>query len=202
MGGSVSLVGVTIAHNNSGEGGGLFKSGGGSDTFTTATLTNSTVSNNNATTGGGISNFGNLILRSVTVTANTATDLVAELPTEVGCRRTTTDRSSSRTRSLRVTRPRARTPMYAVCMARTLYRSRRRGTTFIGLLGTGVDDPIGVNGDIVGTIASPINALLGPLQDNAGPTLTHALLVGSPAIDAGNNFGVPVTDLAPRAEDD
>ena len=34
--------------------------------------------------------------------------------------------------------------------------------------------------------------LLGPLQDNGGPTLTHALLPGSPAIDAGNpNFHPP-----------
>ncbi len=31
--------------------------------------------------------------------------------------------------------------------------------------------------------------LLGPLQDNGGPTLTHALLAGSPAIDAGNPAG-------------
>jgi hypothetical protein len=29
--------------------------------------------------------------------------------------------------------------------------------------------------------------LLGPLQDNGGPTRTHALLEGSPAIDTGNN---------------
>ena len=29
--------------------------------------------------------------------------------------------------------------------------------------------------------------LLGPLADNGGPTMTHALLPGSPAIDAGNN---------------
>jgi hypothetical protein len=29
--------------------------------------------------------------------------------------------------------------------------------------------------------------LLGPLQDNGGPTPTHALLEGSPAIDGGNN---------------
>jgi hypothetical protein len=29
------------------------------------------------------------------------------------------------------------------------------------------------------------NAQLGPLQDNGGPTLTHALLAGSPAIDTG-----------------
>src|SRR5699024_7389733 len=29
--------------------------------------------------------------------------------------------------------------------------------------------------------------MLGPLQDNGGPTPTHALLPGSPAVDAGNN---------------
>jgi predicted outer membrane repeat protein len=34
--------------------------------------------------------------------------------------------------------------------------------------------------------------LLGPLHNNGGPTLTHALLPGSPAIDAGNpNFTPP-----------
>jgi predicted outer membrane repeat protein len=34
--------------------------------------------------------------------------------------------------------------------------------------------------------------MLGPLQDNGGPTFTHALLPGSPAIDAGNpNFTPP-----------
>ena len=31
--------------------------------------------------------------------------------------------------------------------------------------------------------------LLGPLADNGGPTLTHAPLPGSPAIDKGNSFG-------------
>ena len=38
------------------------------------------------------------------------------------------------------------------------------------------------------------NALLGPLADNGGPTWTHALLAGSPAIDAANNAVCPVTD--------
>jgi hypothetical protein len=45
----------------------------------------------------------------------------------------------------------------------------------------------GVNGNLVGSAAAPIDPRLGPLQDNGGPTLTHALLPGSPAIDAGNN---------------
>jgi predicted outer membrane repeat protein len=45
----------------------------------------------------------------------------------------------------------------------------------------------GVNGDLVGTAANPIDPLLGALQNNGGPTLTHALLAGSRAINAGSN---------------
>lgn len=37
-------------------------------------------------------------------------------------------------------------------------------------------------------------AKLGPLQDNGGATQTHALLSGSPAIDAGDNTACPGTD--------
>lgn len=52
-------------------------------------------------------------------------------------------------------------------------------------------NPTDVNVTANITIADP---LLGPLQDNGGSTLTHALLPGSPAINAGNNTGVPSTD--------
>jgi predicted outer membrane repeat protein len=45
----------------------------------------------------------------------------------------------------------------------------------------------GLNGNQIGTAAAPIDPRLGPLADNGGPTLTHALLTGSPAIDAGSN---------------
>jgi CSLREA domain-containing protein len=44
----------------------------------------------------------------------------------------------------------------------------------------------GVSGDQIGTHAAPIDAKLGPLADYGGPTLTHALMNGSPAIDGGN----------------
>ena len=44
----------------------------------------------------------------------------------------------------------------------------------------------GVNGDKVGSGASPIDPLLDALANNGGPTLTHALLPGSPAMNAGN----------------
>jgi hypothetical protein len=40
----------------------------------------------------------------------------------------------------------------------------------------------GENGNLVG-----VDPVLGELKDNGGPTLTHALLGGSPAIDAGDN---------------
>ena len=43
------------------------------------------------------------------------------------------------------------------------------------------------NGNLIGTQANPIDALLGPLADNGGLTMTHLLFAGSPAIDAGDN---------------
>jgi hypothetical protein len=45
------------------------------------------------------------------------------------------------------------------------------------------------NGNLVGTAASPINPLLDALANNGGPTQTHALLPGSPAIDRGTAAG-------------
>jgi len=53
-------------------------------------------------------------------------------------------------------------------------------------------------GDIVN--ADP---LLAPLADNGGATQTHALLFGSPAIDAGDNIGCPTADQrdSPRPRD-
>jgi hypothetical protein len=52
----------------------------------------------------------------------------------------------------------------------------------------------GVNGDQVGTANMPINPQLGPLADNGGPTQTHALLAGSPAIDQGACLPTVTTD--------
>jgi len=52
----------------------------------------------------------------------------------------------------------------------------------------------GVNGDIVGTAANPIDPKLGALKNNGGKTETHKLQAGSPAIDAGDNSGAPATD--------
>lgn len=53
-----------------------------------------------------------------------------------------------------------------------------------------------LNLDIVGTTAVPVNPLLGPLASNGGPTQTHALLAGSPAIDKGSPATNPATGSA------
>lgn len=57
------------------------------------------------------------------------------------------------------------------------------------LLGDGFDciDFTAAHHDLVGTTAVPLDPRLGPLTgNNGGPTPTHALLAGSPAINAGN----------------
>ncbi len=56
----------------------------------------------------------------------------------------------------------------------------------------------GTNGNQAGTTAKPIDLLLGPLEDNGGPTQTMALLPNSPAIDNGAStipgVTIPSTD--------
>jgi hypothetical protein len=39
-----------------------------------------------------------------------------------------------------------------------------------------------------------VDPLLGPLQDNGGPTVTHALLAGSAALNAGDSTQLGVAD--------
>ena len=46
------------------------------------------------------------------------------------------------------------------------------------------------SGDLVG-LQSPLDPKLNPLQDNGGPTKTHTLLEGSPAISAGDQGAAP-----------
>jgi hypothetical protein len=66
----------------------------------------------------------------------------------------------------------------------------------------------GVNADKVGSLANPINPLLAPLANYGGSTQTHALLPGSPAIDAGNplppgsgGFACAASDLSAASLD-
>jgi trimeric autotransporter adhesin len=57
--------------------------------------------------------------------------------------------------------------------------------TGTGLTATGSTTP-DANGNLIGD-SNGISPFLGPLQDNGGPTMTMALLPGSPALNRGNN---------------
>ncbi len=52
----------------------------------------------------------------------------------------------------------------------------------------------GVSNNVCGTIASPVDAQLGPLADNGGPTQTVIISASSPARDAGNATSAPAKD--------
>ena len=58
---------------------------------------------------------------------------------------------------------------------------------------TGPGGFLNATGDIRNT-----DPMLGPLQDNGGPTFTHELLTGSPAIDAGDPSFTPPPDYDQR----
>ncbi|MGI9457588.1 MAG: choice-of-anchor Q domain-containing protein, partial [Aeoliella sp.] len=69
--------------------------------------------------------------------------------------------------------------------------------------GTGLTEAFFFNPDdqgnmIGGSILGPIDPLLGPLADNGGPTKTHALWLGSPAINASDLHTVPGVDGVPE----
>ena len=73
------------------------------------------------------------------------------------------------------------------------------GYNVIGVDDGGFISGDGATGDQVGTSGSPLDPHLGPLADNGGRTQTHALLAGSPALDAipegGNGYnGASATD--------
>jgi CSLREA domain-containing protein len=55
--------------------------------------------------------------------------------------------------------------------------------TATSIVATSTDADANANPD-----AKALNAILGPLADNGGPTLTHGLVANSPALDAGNQI--------------
>ncbi len=59
--------------------------------------------------------------------------------------------------------------------------------SLIGISGAGSGHNLSGTGNKTGTLAAPLDAKLSALTNNGGTTLTHALLPGSPCIDAGYN---------------
>ncbi len=66
------------------------------------------------------------------------------------------------------------------------------GYNFIGVVGSSTGFGVSGSHDQVGNSMNPGNPMLGPLQDNGGPTLTMRPQPGSPVIDQGQSGGVTV----------
>ena len=177
--GSSTISRSTISGNGADIGGGVFAY------YHSLEFANSTVSSNSAGNAGGIYNAhasgyyggnGPINMRNTTITANVATASSATGGVGGGI----VDTQSNFTSFLQSNivagnmTPNA-DPAKADLIA---FHGSINGANNLIVAATGVTLP-----------SDTINAgpLLGPLQDNGGPTLTHALLPGSPAIDAGNN---------------
>ena len=175
--GTATISNCTMSGNSAGKG-----DGGAIYNLSTATITNSTISGNSADTyGGGIASYGTLTITDSTITGNSAGGYGGGISKDY----------SSGTINVGSTIIAGNTGAYGDPDVRSSFISQ--GHNLIGDLGSATGFTNGVNGDQVGGGGNPvIDPLLGPLQDNGGPTLTHALLPGSPAIDAGDpNFTPP-----------
>jgi predicted outer membrane repeat protein len=164
--GTLAIIASTISGNSASSGGGAEIDAGSK-----ASITNSTFADNSAGWGGGILNSGNLTITNATISANSAgVPGGGGLATSVG---ETTLRNTILARNLASSSPDVSGPLLS------------QGHN---LIGDGTGGSGFVASDLVGSSAQPLDPKLGPLQNNGGPTLTFALLPGSPAIDAGDNL--------------
>lgn len=184
--GRLTITNSAVSGNTGTAGGSITNSSPG-----TLTLTNVTVSGNIATAGcgGGIVNSGTATLTNSTISGNTATsggggicNLSAGTLTLLNV--TVSDNAgggisvwSEGTVSLKNT-------ILADCSGTLNSQGHNLIENTFGCT---------ITGDTTGNVLGQ-DPKLGPLADNGGPTLTHALLAGSPAIDAGDNIGCPATD--------
>jgi CSLREA domain-containing protein len=182
--GFVRLQNSTIANNTTEfDGGGISNLGGG-----TVEVVNTTISGNTFFdgSGGGIFNdAGTIILNSSTITGNgcCSGQNYGEGGGIENVAGTVRIQNSIIAGNLAATNPDCSGQMSSL------------GNNLIGnSAGCDVSQDGTNQSDLVGTQNELLNPLLGPLQDNDGVTFTHALLPGSPAIDAGSTESCPATD--------
>ncbi|MCL4265037.1 MAG: hypothetical protein KJ069_17605 [Anaerolineae bacterium] len=160
----LEIIESTISRNT------VIASGGGIQNAGTLTMTNSTVSGNHANGGGGLYNQNVAFIQFSTLSENGAL-AGGNLNGAAG----------------------------TISMTHTIIADFDGGAncfwaaaTIVSLdynIASDASCPLSQANDLPNT-----DALLGPLQDNDGPTETHALLSGSPAIDSSDNTVCPATD--------
>ena len=174
---SVSLTGSTVSGNSSGS---RYGGGGISSRSGDVSLTNSTVSGNNSDVdGGGIRADGSTVLLvNSTVTGNSAAVLGGGIRFGNSNGVFQSDDILTLSNSIVAgngddgTAP----DIFASLDAMNVEHSLIGDTTGFGITATSG------TGNILNQLP-----LLGPLADNFGPTQTHILLTGSPALNAGSN---------------
>ncbi len=171
--------------------------GGGISTRSTnrmINVLNSTISGNTARTGGGMSG-GQITLNHSTVTDNSAIFIRGDLGMIGGIN------ASLITLNHAIVAGNHEAHSFAPDLFGSINKASRY--SLIGdNKGTSLRKaPVGspdANGNLIGgPVHGVIDPLLGPLADNGGPTFTHALLPGSPAINAGDLNAVAGADGVP-----
>ncbi len=164
--------------------------GGGVDNSGSMTVTNCTISGNSAVAvgissgdtgyGGGISNGGDLQITSSTIAFNSASGDIGVGGGINGFEPATTDSSIIALNSATTGGPDYFT------------NGGELQSTGYNIIGNNADAVINSQPtDQIGTPTAPIDPVLGPLADNGGPTLTHAIQSGSPAINRGDPAAPP-----------
>ena len=170
--GTMRIVSSTISGNSAGA------NSGGIRNDNTMTITNSTISGNSSAGGvgaGGISNGGTMTITNCSITHNAAANAV-----EGGGGIYAGGSIKVRNTIIALNTASAGPDVYGTVTSQGFNLIRNS---------TGANITSAQFTDLIGTNNSPVEPLLGPLQDNGGPTLTRALLAGSPAIDRGHSSG-------------
>ena len=189
-GGTLSVTASTFSGNTTVEG-----FGGGILNYGTLDVTDSTFAGNSAQVGGGIVNFSH----TATVTNSTFSGNIGAGPdggegggiVNYGTLTVTHSTFSNNTALLAVG---GIMNFGTLTLQNTIVANSTGGNCLNINNGSLVDG--GGNLSWPDATCPGLNAdpLLGPLQDNGGPTETHALLAGSPAIDAALLANCPTTD--------
>ena len=189
--------------------------GAGLSNYGTATIENSTISSNTDNyTGGGVENFGTLTIENSTISGNTAVNGggVYNLAGSITITNSTISGNAADQGGGLVNRGITGSPydcQFINCSPGTITLNRSliagnqaaaaaevESTSIVTASNFnlfGFNGNAGVTGftpgptDIVPSVS--LANILGPLQNSGGPTETHALIAGSPAIDAGDPGG-------------
>jgi hypothetical protein len=192
--GTLTIVSSTVSANTAG---GTSGSGGGIENLGTLTILNSTFSGNTAIKGGGIHNSGPAT--AVTITNSTLSGNSASAYGGA-CFNGGTMQITNSTLSGNSAFTGGGILVFGPLEIGTTILNRGDSGANIDSFGEVTVTSLGHNlssDDGSGHLTGPgdqINTdpVLGPLQNNGGPTFTHSLLPGSPAIDAGDpNFTPP-----------